>query len=474
METILRKNEFSRGTRFELAHFISCSFFSLCKIFFFPIYLTGLRPTNTPKIFLPPEAIPSYLASLPRGTSLDIVPLLFRRCSFAPHWPLARPEIPHVRVLLVNIIRGTYRMTILSTLKDATLLSSTKSLRQKEQGALHELLCHFGEILFRKLFRDAGYSSMFAYLHEGLGYSKGGAYRRVLVARCMRKVPEFSVALKNLEFSFSGAVEIAGCENEERIRELIPQCLGKSAREIELITVMAKPEEKRKKELVRVVRVKRVAAVATETEASPEGQSLLFSSAANSSSKLSSKSGSNVETEEERRYDIRLQVDDEFMKLYQEAKAIAGGQGMEGALKKVMKDFVKRNSPKEREQRRVERQLKREAKKEVSPVATPEVLSPKVPPKVKRSRHIPLQVQDQVILRDDRRCTFVSPDGRRCNCRESLEFDHIIAFSLYGEHEVENIRIRCRAHNQLEAERVFGKSFMAFYQGGSRSLGAGV
>ena len=63
-------------------------------------------------------------------------------------------------------------------------------------------------------------------------------------------------------------------------------------------------------------------------------------------------------------------------------------------------------------------------------------------------------------LRDQGRCTFVSESGRQCECRSNLQFDHIIPVAKGGEAKVSNIRLRCPAHNQLEAERVLGSEFM--------------
>ena len=50
--------------------------------------------------------------------------------------------------------------------------------------------------------------------------------------------------------------------------------------------------------------------------------------------------------------------------------------------------------------------------------------------------------------------------GKRCNERKFLEFDHVETVSRGGEPTVSNIRMRCRAHNQYEAERTFGAEFM--------------
>jgi len=54
----------------------------------------------------------------------------------------------------------------------------------------------------------------------------------------------------------------------------------------------------------------------------------------------------------------------------------------------------------------------------------------------------------------------VSEAGNRCPARTGLEFDHIREFARGGEATVSGIRLRCRAHNQFEAERTFGAEFM--------------
>jgi hypothetical protein len=41
-----------------------------------------------------------------------------------------------------------------------------------------------------------------------------------------------------------------------------------------------------------------------------------------------------------------------------------------------------------------------------------------------------------------------------------LEFDHVQPVARGGKASVEGIRLRCRGHNQYEAERAFGAEFM--------------
>ena len=87
---------------------------------------------------------------------------------------------------------------------------------------------------------------------------------------------------------------------------------------------------------------------------------------------------------------------------------------------------------------------------------------PRAPRAGSAADHIPAHVQREVWERDGDRCTIVSEDGVRCPACTDLEYDHIITRARGGRSDdVDNLRPRCRAHNQYEAERTFGKQFMA-------------
>jgi hypothetical protein len=86
------------------------------------------------------------------------------------------------------------------------------------------------------------------------------------------------------------------------------------------------------------------------------------------------------------------------------------------------------------------------------------------PPKA-NSRHIPRAVVREVYERDGSRCTFVSSDGKRCSERGFLELHHHdVPFGRGGEPTPDNMRLVCRAHNALFAERDYGVRSMRFKQ----------
>jgi 5-methylcytosine-specific restriction endonuclease McrA len=65
-------------------------------------------------------------------------------------------------------------------------------------------------------------------------------------------------------------------------------------------------------------------------------------------------------------------------------------------------------------------------------------------------------VRRAVAARDASRCAFVSRDGRRCEETRCLEFHHVVPRAAGGAATVENIQLRCRAHNGHEVDLFFG------------------
>jgi 5-methylcytosine-specific restriction endonuclease McrA len=88
----------------------------------------------------------------------------------------------------------------------------------------------------------------------------------------------------------------------------------------------------------------------------------------------------------------------------------------------------------------------------------------------RNQRHIPAHVRRAVWERDGGQCTFVSEAGHRCKARRLLEYDHVDPVARGGEATVGRMRLRCRAHNQYEAERVFGAAFMRRKRGEGRTM----
>jgi hypothetical protein len=78
------------------------------------------------------------------------------------------------------------------------------------------------------------------------------------------------------------------------------------------------------------------------------------------------------------------------------------------------------------------------------------------------SRYVPAAIRRAVYARDGGRCRYVDTRGQRCCERVRLEFHHHDRpFGRGGDHDPDGLRLMCKSHNRLLAERDYGKTVMA-------------
>ena len=70
-------------------------------------------------------------------------------------------------------------MENLNSMVDKLLLDSLKHLVARERKAQSLFLSHLIEVDKRKLYLSEGYSSLFSYVHEVLGFSEASTYKRI-------------------------------------------------------------------------------------------------------------------------------------------------------------------------------------------------------------------------------------------------------------------------------------------------------
>jgi hypothetical protein len=64
------------------------------------------------------------------------------------------------------------------------------------------------------------------------------------------------------------------------------------------------------------------------------------------------------------------------------------------------------------------------------------------------------------VARDGLRCTFVSAEGRHCDQSAWLQLHHEDPYAKGGPASTANIRVLCSSHNQLLAEKDYGRAFI--------------
>ena len=128
-------------------------------------------------------------------------------------------------------------MNVQFKISDKQLLDETKKVAKQEQLKTLELLSCLTEIDRRMAYVKLGYTSLFAYLTQELGYSGSEAALRVNAMRLLKKVPEAQEKIAAGTLTLSSAASIQGfsrAENvsTEKVKQLVEDCEHKSTREV--------------------------------------------------------------------------------------------------------------------------------------------------------------------------------------------------------------------------------------------------
>jgi len=125
-------------------------------------------------------------------------------------------------------------MKRLQTLSDRmrTWFARLESLCRVERTVGAEIVAHLMEVKRRRLDLDLGYSSLFSYCVERLGFSSDVAYERMQAAAAAQAYPEVLGHLESGALTLSSLAVVVP-HLEEHGKGLIEQALGKSKREVQ-------------------------------------------------------------------------------------------------------------------------------------------------------------------------------------------------------------------------------------------------
>jgi hypothetical protein len=314
----------------------------------------------------------------------------------------------------------------LSECGDDELISGLDRLVARERQGTADVLAHLAEVDARKLYADRAYTSMFQYVVEHLGYSEGAARRRITAARLARRFPLI------LERVAVGAIRLSGLTllgphlTEANHVELLEEVRGKTKRRIEELVAARVP---RSDVLPMIVPVTAAAAPAAEQEraarepASPQGRPV------SGTAPLSAES-----------FSVTFTIDRDTRDTLAEAQDLLRHAVPDGDLGAIMA-------------RALDALVKDLRKRKFGETDTPRAGTKASP----ESRRFPAAVKREVAERDDRSCTFVSDDGRRCTATAWLEYDHRDPHGRGGPSTADNARLLCATHNALCAERTYGR-----------------
>ena len=331
--------------------------------------------------------------------------------------------------------------SVFTLLPDAALVAELKVLATRERRATADLIACLAEIDARQLYRPEGCSSLFVYCTRVLHLSEHAAYGRIEAARAVRRFPTI------LELLAAGAVNLttvcllARHLTAENHDALLGAARHKSKREVEHIVAALRPRPDVAASVRKLPERKFVAQQAPSDEVNARRAPESSPPTTPASPSTSSPRPPIVTPLAPERYKVQFTVGKET---YEKLRRVQD----------LMRHNVPDGDPAAIFDRALSLLLENLERAKLASAKRPRCTRPVAP----WSRHVPAGVKRAVWKRDEGRCAFVGITGR-CTETGFLEFHHVVPYAAGGETSLENLELRCRAHNAYEAEQHFGPLF---------------
>jgi len=342
----------------------------------------------------------------------------------------------------------------LREMTDDQLHVSTLKTADRQREVTLDLLNHLNEVERRHLFSKFNCSSLHGYCVQELKMTSGTACHHIDAARLLRQIPELEEKL------LSGTIAMTTVANAESFfkRE------ARSGNKFDT--------EKKQSVLAKL-----------ESISTKEAEKVLISHSSNPEIHLKEK----VTQKTEHLVELKVHLDEETMAMLERLKEV-WSHAMPHAsfgdlIKRAAREAVEKNDPlkkAERSEVRVQKARTRKAQtktaqahqaqgtnkqdsKSTKAQAPTSEQAPSTGPGIEQtpSTGSKAEIRRQVWKRDQAQCTFIDPrTGERCRAKHFVEEDHIVPKAMGGEYTIENIRLRCRTHNQRHAINCYGEMKM--------------
>jgi hypothetical protein len=329
---------------------------------------------------------------------------------------------------------------ILSTaasLSDRELLEQVSILAQRERAATAALVAHLAVLDERRLYLGEGCSSLFTYCTRVLHLSENAAYRRVEAARVVRSYPIVLDLLSEGSISLTTIRLLAPELTPANHRRLLEASRHKPTRQVEKVVARLRPLP----DVPSTIRQLPTRTASLVFPAPPEAEAPDDPASASEAPILEIRPPARpvVVPLSAKRFKIQFTATEETHDLLRRAQDLLRHQIPNGAVGEVMAKALKM----------LVKQLEKE---KIAATDRPRASRGTDP----YSRYIPAEVKRKVWKRDGGTCAFVAHNGRRCIERGFLEFHHADPYAVGGKATVDNIELRCRAHNGRESDLYFG------------------
>jgi hypothetical protein len=340
------------------------------------------------------------------------------------------------------------RAYTLTHLSDAVLLRDLAALVARDCFTTAALLAHIAEVDARRLYVPAGYPSMYAYCVDELRLSEDGAKRRIQAARAARQFPVLFTALAEGRLHLTAVCLLAPHLKPENVDAFIEAAAHRRKSDIEewLARRFPPPEA-----TARVGSIVPMISNVPQLAPAHLGMEALASVGALDEGALAHLEDprENAAPPSPERFLLQLRIEKSTHDKLRYAQALLSHALPSGDVAQVL-DRALDTLIVQLEKRKFGATTRR-------PRLRPSTAGNGPTP---GSRYVPAHVRRAVWERDQGRCTFVSAKGTQCKARRFLELDHVDPVARGGQATVDRMRLRCRAHNQYEAERAFRAAFM--------------
>ena len=324
-----------------------------------------------------------------------------------------------------------------AALSDDALLARLDQIAHRERTTTVELLAHLAALDARpSLYAAQGYGTLFDYCTEGLRFSEDVACNRILVARTCRRYPALLDMLAAGAMTVSSIRLIAPHLTPDNHTAVLARAGGRSLKATE--------------ELVAELAPKPDAPTIVEKLPTPSREPMLlpiFDGVAAPPAPKPDPYRSVVKPTAPARYRVQFTIGETTHDKLRRLQGLLR-RGIPSGDPAAIVDLALGLLLEKVEKAKLAATAEPRPRKSIRR-ATDE-------PGKARSRHIPSEVKRAVWQRDAAQCAFVSAGGRRCAQTVFLEFHHLQAYANGGPATVANIALRCRRHNQYEADLVFG------------------
>jgi 5-methylcytosine-specific restriction endonuclease McrA len=325
--------------------------------------------------------------------------------------------------------------SLFANVTNENLVAEVKRLAACEREATAKLIASLMELDARRLYLQAGYSSLFTFCTRLLHLSEHAAYGRIEAARAARRFPVILDMLEQGQLTLTAVGLLAPHLTPVNHAELLHKARHQTKRDIEQLVARIRPQP----DVPTIVRklpekhLPHAVAPPYATEVADDAQKQI------TQPPPSVTRPAVVQPLAPERYKLQVTMSRETYDKLRRAQDL-------------LRHTIPSGDPAAIVDKALTLLVGELERRKVASTDRPKVSLEAA----SRSRRIPAAIRRAVWQRDSARCAFVGTTGR-CGETGFLEFHHVVPYAVGGETTVANLELRCRAHNQHEAHKYFSR-----------------